>query len=59
MTRLDRVLRLLNDYDDLAVIAFKDPCPNIQWCQKMLAYLRQEKEKLTKELIEHGCRRKN
>ena len=59
MTRLDRVLKLLEDYDDLAVIALSKPCPDKQWCEPMLAYLRKEKEALTQELIEHGCRRKN
>ena len=58
MTRLDRVLKLLEDYDDLAAIALHNYCVG-QDCRKMLAYLRQEKEKLTQELIEHGCRRKN
>ena len=58
MTRLDRVLKLLNDYDDLVATAFINYCIG-QDCRKMLAYLRQEKEKLAQELIEHGCRRKN
>ena len=53
MTRLDRVLKLLDDYDKFAnhvtdVIA-----------KSRLEKLRAEKEKLTQELIEHGCRRKN
>ena len=59
MTRLDRVLKLLNDYDDLAVITLSKPCPDKQWCQSMLSYLRKEKEKLTQELIDHKYRRKN
>ena len=58
MTRLDRVLKLLNDYDDLVAITLNNYCVG-QDCRKMLAYLRTEKEKLTQELIEHGCRRKN
>ena len=58
MTRLDRILKLLEDYDSLAAVAFNNYCVG-QDCRKTLAYLRQEKEKLTKELIEHGCRRKN
>ena len=58
MTRLDRVLRLLEDYDDLVAIAFNNYCIG-QDCRKMLEYLRLEKAKLRQELIEHGCRRKN
>lgn len=58
MTRLDRVLKLLEDYDDLVAIAFTHYCIG-QDCRKMLTYLRQEKEKLRQELIEHGYRRKN
>ena len=58
MTRLDRVLRLLEEYDSLVAIAFNNYCIG-QDCRKMLTYLRLEKEKLTQELIEHGCRRKN
>lgn len=57
MTRLDRVLRLLEDYDALAANRYENH-------QYLLGYdilleLREEKEKLTQELIEHGCRRKN
>ena len=59
MTRLDRVLKLLEDYDDLVAVALSKPYPDKQWYQPMLAYLRKEKAKLTQELIEHGCRRKN
>ena len=58
MTRLDRVLKLLEDYDDLVAVAFTHYCVG-QDCRKMLEYLRSEKAKLTQELIEHGCRRKN
>ena len=58
MTRLDRVLKLLEDYDDLAAVALQHYCVG-QDCRKMLTYLRAEKEKLRQELIEHGCRRKN
>lgn len=58
MTRLDRVLKLLEDYDDLVAVAFNNYCVG-QDCRKMLTYLRSEKEKLTKQLIEHGCRRKD
>ena len=58
MTRLDRVLKLLSDYDDLVATAFMNYCIG-QDCRKILAYLRKEKEALTQELIEHGCRRNN
>ena len=53
MTRLDRVLKLLDDYDNLANL-ITDVI-----CRSRLEKLRQEKEKLAQELIEHGCRRKN
>lgn len=58
MTRLDRVLKLLEEYDDLAAVALNSYCVG-QDCRKMLVYLRKEKDQLTQELIEHGCRRKN
>ena len=58
MTRLDRVLKLLERYDRLAADIF---CGEIEWgaISGTLIDLRKEKEKLTQELIEHGCRRKN
>lgn len=57
MTRLDRLLALLDNYDALAASHYESR-------QYLLGYdtlmkLREEKEKLTKELIEHGCRRKD
>jgi hypothetical protein len=58
MTRLDRVLKLLEEYDSLVAVAFTHYCVG-QDCRKMLEYLRLEKAKLRQELIEHGCRRKN
>lgn len=58
MARLDRLLKLLNDYDDVAAMLLNGVCDR-KWCQKTLTYLRKEKEALTQELIEHGCRRKN
>jgi hypothetical protein len=57
MTREDRILRLLEEYDDIAAIALSGT--NRQWCKAMLAYVRYKKDQLTQELIEHGCRRKN
>lgn len=58
MTRLERVLNLLNKYDGLAEAGVKSHHTSI-FGQVLLEELREEKEKLTKELIEHGCRRKN
>lgn len=57
MTRLDRILKLLEDYDrfvklTIDVDMYKSVAP---WLEN----LRKEKEQLTQELIEHGCRRKN
>ncbi len=58
MTRLDRVLKLLEDYDRLAdLIIDDDICRSI--APSRLEELRKEKDQLTQELIEHGCRRKN
>ena len=59
MTRLDRVLKLLDDYDKLADLIIDEE--EMYWSDtpSMLKELRKEKEKLTQELIEHGCRRKN
>lgn len=57
MTRLDRVLKLLEEYDDLAACHFESKEYLVGY--DILMRLRQEKEQLTQELIEHGCRRKN
>lgn len=57
MTRLDRVLKLLEEYDDLAACHFESKEYLVG--HDILLRLRAEKEKLTQELIEHGCRRKN
>lgn len=61
MTRLDRVLKLLEEYDNLAEAALCDilDCEDAIRSLACLASLRAEKAKLTQELIEHGCRRKN
>ena len=58
MTRLDRVLELLEKYDGLAEAGVKSH-PTSSLGQMMLEDLRKEKDQLTQELIEHGCRRKN
>ena len=61
MTRLDRVLKLLEDYDDLAETALCDilDCEDAIRSLACLTSLRKENKQLTQELIEHGCRRKN
>lgn len=58
MTRLDRVLALLERYDRLVADIFFE---EIDWgaISGTLIELRKEKDQLTQELIEHGCRRKN
>lgn len=57
MTRLDRVLTLLDDYDALIDLVTDD------YMRKEIAHklkgMREEKEALTQELIEHGWRRNN
>ena len=58
MTRLDKILELLEKYDDLASVALR-AYSNSTYGLLMLEELRKEKEQLTQELIEHGCRRKN
>lgn len=61
MTRLDRILKLLERYDSLAEVALctKLDDEDEQLCLACLSTLRKEKATLTQELIEHGCRRKN
>ncbi len=62
MTRLDKVLNLLESYDRLASAALEN-YHNGSYKQMLfttlLTDLKEKKEKLTQELIEHGCRRKN
>jgi hypothetical protein len=58
MTRLDRVLKLLKDYDNLVLAMYLDEVP-VELVPPHLDELRKEKAQLTQELIEHGCRRKN
>ena len=61
MTRLDRVLKLLEDYDGLVEAALCDilDCEDAIRSLACLTSLRKEKVQLAQELIEHGCRRKN
>lgn len=58
MTRLYRVLKLLEEYDRLADLIIDDDIVK-SVAPSRLEELRKEKAKLTQELIEHGCRRKN
>ena len=60
MTRLERVLDLLESYDRLSATALENSYGFKQELfTGLLDGLREKKEKLTEELIEHGCRRKN
>lgn len=59
MTRLNRILNLLEQYDRLLCIVLNfHPKLQIEFFNH-LGELRCEKKLLTQELIEHGCRRKN
>lgn len=57
MTRLDRVLELLDAYDALLSVALRAYSTST-YGFLMIEELRKEKAKLTKELIEQDCRRK-
>jgi flagellar biosynthesis regulator FlaF len=59
MTRLERVLDLLESYDRLSATALEN-CHGFkqELFTELLDDLRDKKEQLAKELIEHGCRRK-
>jgi hypothetical protein len=60
MTRLDRVLNLLERYDKFALTQLvRDEKAREVKDFDTLVELRKEKKQLTQELIEHGCRRKN
>lgn len=56
MTRLDRILNLLEKYDNLAMIGVDRHTST--YGRRLLDELRLEKTLLTQELIAHGCRRK-
>lgn len=58
MTRLDRVLNLLEEYDSLSSSAINNECERVS-AERWIKNLRDEKEQLTQELIEHGCRRRD
>lgn len=55
MTRLKRVLNLLDRYDGLAAAGVGSH--NSEFGKLLLEELRVEKETLTQELTEYGCRR--
>lgn len=55
MTRLKRVLNLLDRYDGLAAAGVGSH--NSEFGKLLLEELRAEKETLTQELTEYGCRR--
>ena len=57
MTRLDRVLNIFDRYDKLISIYIDPSDKTIS--KRELDELRKDKDVLTQELIEHGCRRKN
>lgn len=60
MTRLERVLDLLESYDRLSATALENYHGFKQELfTGLLDDLREKKEKLAKELIEHGCRRRD
>lgn len=59
MTRLDRVLKLLEQYDRLAGLVIDEDEMYWSSAPSTLNELRKEKDQLTQELIEHGYRRKN
>lgn len=56
MTRLERILDLLNKYDGLAAAGVNSH--NSEFGRIVLKDLREEKEKLTRELTAYGCRRR-
>ena len=57
MTRLDRIINILNRYDRLVSTYIDSSDLTISKIQ--LDRLREDKAILIEELIEHGCRRKN
>lgn len=60
MTRLDRVLKVFHDYDVLITLALNNEGKYFDTVERaVLDSIRNERDQLTQELIEHGCRRKN
>ena len=61
MTRLERVLDLFESYDRLSATALENYHKGAytkELLTILLTDLREKKEQLTSELIEHGCRRR-
>ena len=56
MTRLDRLLNIFDRYDELVSIYIDTSDETISKIQ--LDKLREDRQILTQELIEYGCRRK-
>lgn len=57
MTRLDRIIKAFNDYDDLVdELALRNSDSSQNNAQKKL---REEVSALINELEQHGCRRRN
>ena len=57
MTKLDRVSQILYNFNIFEGVCIE--CLGAQDGAAFLDKLRKEKDQLTQELIEHGCRRKN
>ena len=55
-TRLDRILNIFDRYDKLISIYIDPSDETIS--KRELDELREDKDALTQELIEHGCRRR-
>ena len=58
MTRLERVLHLIERYDGLAAAGVESH-KDSELGKLMLKELREEAQQLKQELIDHGCRRLN
>ena len=60
MTRLDRVLKVFHDYDVLITLILNNEGKYFDTVERaVLDSIRDDRDQLTQELIEHGCRRKN
>ena len=57
MTRLGRIIDLIEKYERCAILAIDDECFKLI-AKSRLDDLKEEKDKLIAELVEHGCRRK-
>ena len=58
MTRLDRVLKVFHDYDVLITLTLNNDGKYFDTVERaVLDSIRDERDQLTKELIEHGYQR--